>query len=283
MKSMLVVAALGAASALGPVDSSSRPAAREVARVQSQLDSAFVALSAADVSGLSAAQLARRFAIVATLRGYRDRGVFPHNYDFTTPTPYFIDRKTGTLCAVAFLMESTGRRDMVNRIAAANNNVWVPELAADTAVVAWLDREGLTLDEAALIQEPYMIDPGPAPTTPQVARYNNTATVASVASFGAALFSLSSDPSKSSAPFAVGALVGIVGIAVGRTGSDVMPDPSYRRLTVAAGAASLGIAALRHFQHRGALRQMEARKTLDIQPTANISEKSAGLTVALRF
>src|SRR5262245_6282528 len=36
-----------------------------------------------------------------------------------------------------------------------NNNVWVPELASDTAFASWLAASGLTLAEAARIQVPY--------------------------------------------------------------------------------------------------------------------------------
>jgi hypothetical protein len=85
--------------------------------------------------------------------------VFPHNYDFVAPTPYFVDRQTGTLCAVAHLLESTGRRDIVDRVAHANNNVWVTQLAGDTAFASWLDLNGITLAEAARIQVPYAISP----------------------------------------------------------------------------------------------------------------------------
>lgn len=44
----------------------------------------------------------------------------------------------------------------VDRVARANNNVWVNDLASDTAVTRWLDANGLTLHEAARIQLPYM-------------------------------------------------------------------------------------------------------------------------------
>jgi hypothetical protein len=90
--------------------------------------------------------------------------VFPHNYDFASPTPYFIDRKTGTLCAVAYLLESTGRRDIVNRVAEADNNVWVAKLSGDSAFASWLDTQGITLDEAARIQVPYVGGPSESQT-----------------------------------------------------------------------------------------------------------------------
>jgi hypothetical protein len=286
MKSILVVAALGAAGALGPVDtSSSRAEAREVARIRSHFDSVLVELGNADVSRLDASQRAHRSTLVATLRGYRARGVFPHNYDFAAPTPYFIDRKTGTLCAVAFLMESTGRRAMVNRIAAADNNVWVAALEGDREVASWLSQNGLTLAEAARIQVPYVggpTPPPPQPPPPAIARYNQHATIAGIASIGTTLLSIDGDPAHASKRYAVGALVGVVAVVMGRSTSDVRPDQGPRNLTLIAGATSVGIAALRMTQ-RGALQQAAARKALDIQPTANVIDRSAGLTVALRF
>lgn len=69
--------------------------------------------------------------------------------------PYFVDRKTGVLCAVAHLLESTGRRDVVDRVAALDNNIWVAQLAGDTAFRRWLDTHSLTSTEAARIQVPY--------------------------------------------------------------------------------------------------------------------------------
>jgi hypothetical protein len=82
--------------------------------------------------------------------------VFPHNYDFPgQAVPYFVDRKTGTLCAVAHLLASTGHRDIVDRVSKTDNNILVPRLAGDSAFSAWLTDNGLTLEEAAHIQVPY--------------------------------------------------------------------------------------------------------------------------------
>ncbi len=138
----------------------------EIARIHVHFDSVLVELEARDVSALSATRRSARTSLMRTLRAYSARGVFPHNYDFPDrPTPYFVDRKTGTLCAVAFLLESTGHRDIVDRVARANNNVWVAELRDDAAFADWLDEHGLTLDEAARIQVPYV---SPAEQTRQV-------------------------------------------------------------------------------------------------------------------
>lgn len=131
------------------------PLATEVPRIRAHFDSVLRELDARDISLLTSTQRDARAALQHTLAAYRDRGRFPRNYDFVAPTPYFIDQRTGVLCAVAHLLESTGRRDIVDRVAATNNNVWVPQLAGDSAFGAWLNSHGITLAEAARIQVPY--------------------------------------------------------------------------------------------------------------------------------
>lgn len=134
----------------------------EVRRIHAHFDSVMSELRLADASRLTSSQVAHRQSLMATLRGYDERAEFPHNYDFAAPTPYFVDRQTGTLCAVAFLLESTGRRDIVERVARFNNNVWIGELNADTAMGSWLHENGITLAEAARIQVPYTGDQPPS-------------------------------------------------------------------------------------------------------------------------
>jgi hypothetical protein len=132
-----------------------------IARIQHHFDGALEMLARRDLADLSSAQRANRASLVRVLTEYRDAGAYPRNYDFPgSPTPYFVDRKTGILCAVANLMASTGRRDLVDRVAAADNNVWVAELTDNTEFRAWLDEHGLNLDEAARIQVPYVDDGG---------------------------------------------------------------------------------------------------------------------------
>ena len=104
----------------------------EVQRIQAHFDSVLSELRARDVDGLTAKQLSERSNLIGVLATYRDRGVFPHNRDFGSQAiPYFIDRPTGILCAVAHLLESTGRRDIVDAVAAMDNNVWVNGLAGN--------------------------------------------------------------------------------------------------------------------------------------------------------
>jgi hypothetical protein len=145
----LVVVPVGVATKVG----SAATAASEVRRIRAHFDSVLAELGQRDLGELSAAQRATRASLLAELRGYRDRGEFPHNYDFPGRLiPYFVDRKTGAMCAVANLLAVSGRRDIVDRVAHANNNVWVDELVGDTAFTHWLDASGLTLREAARIQ-----------------------------------------------------------------------------------------------------------------------------------
>jgi hypothetical protein len=143
----------------GRVEGAASDAGRraEVERIRGHFDSVLVELAARDVGTLPPAQRARRASLVATLAAYRDRGIFPRNHDFPgQAVPYFVDPRSGVLCAVAHLLESTGRRDMVDRVSRGENNVWVAQLASDTAFTGWLSANGLTLAEAARIQVPYV-------------------------------------------------------------------------------------------------------------------------------
>jgi hypothetical protein len=134
----------------------SHPApAGEVARIQAHLETVERELLARDVGHLSAAQRAARARHVRVLREYREAGVFPHNHDFPGErVPYFVDEH-GTLCAMAYLVSRSGRPDLVERVAATRNNAYVPELAEDAELAAWLREAGLSLEEAARIQPTY--------------------------------------------------------------------------------------------------------------------------------
>ncbi len=129
------------------------PAADHVRR---HLDSVLVELRTDYVPTANDERQTRRARLVEELAAYRNRGEFPHNYDFPGQlVPYFRDRQTGTLCAVGDLLAFTGRSDIVDRVVHLDNNVRVASLAGDTAFRRWLDDNGLTLAEAARIQVAY--------------------------------------------------------------------------------------------------------------------------------
>jgi hypothetical protein len=96
---------------------------------------------------------------VERLSRYRRRALFPKNQRFPgRALPHFID-DLGTRCAMGHLIESSGERELVQRIAEERNYARLPELTDIPELVVWLEANGLTLDEAARIQPQYC---GPA-------------------------------------------------------------------------------------------------------------------------
>lgn len=97
---------------------------------------------------------ASRAAAIDLLREYRERGDFGQNFEFPGQRqPYFVDRD-GRRCAVAYLMDRTGKHALVLEIAAARNHAWVAELIDDPRLQQWLQQQGLSAAEAARIQAP---------------------------------------------------------------------------------------------------------------------------------
>ncbi len=144
-------AALFGASTPSPVSSAR---AAEVMRLERHFDSVDTELKSRDVSALNAAQRANRAQVVSWLRDYRNADRFPVNDKFAQPTPFFRD-KNGVLCAMAYLIDRSGRGDIVDKVAATRNNAYINELADDPALIRWLDTWGLSVAEAGRIQPSY--------------------------------------------------------------------------------------------------------------------------------
>ncbi|MBI3723953.1 hypothetical protein HY251_08385, partial [bacterium] len=162
----VLVLAVAAGLAKGPLpaegtDEREGTEAAQVARIRAHLEGAEALLRRRDLSALSPNQRAARERHVEALRAYRERGVFPHNHDFEGRRPAFVDDH-GTLCAMAHLIATSGRLDLVRRVAATRNNAYVRELAGDPELVAWLEAAGLTADEAARIQPDYDFERAPS-------------------------------------------------------------------------------------------------------------------------
>jgi hypothetical protein len=148
---------LSAAARYGPRPADARELHRraEAGRLRAHFDSVDRELRARDVSRLSAEQRAMRTKLISWLRDYRNAGTFPENDRFTDRAmPFFRDSR-GTLCAMAYLVDRSGRTDIVDQIAKTRNNAFVRELTGNPALVAWLDASGLSVDEAARIQPTY--------------------------------------------------------------------------------------------------------------------------------
>lgn len=264
----------------------------EVARIRAHFDSVLAVLPSRDVAALSAAQRASRATLLQTLRGYRDAGVFPHNYDFpAAATPYFVDRKTGTLCAVAYLMESTGRRDIVDRVARADNNVRVHQLAGDTAFNAWLAAHGLTLDEAAWIQVPYVVDDTPmASVGSRDPMYNMASTLSTAGATTLGLVNALGNRDghgrlRNLAGMTAGALSVGVGVA-GLASSNASPLAAASLVT---GGLSMFVSTrgfLRHRELQVAKRDAERARSAStsISPIVPVGgSRTTGVSVAIRF
>ncbi|MEO5818086.1 MAG: hypothetical protein ABIT20_22645 [Gemmatimonadaceae bacterium] len=265
--------------------------AAEVMRIRAHFDSVLSQLSAREVSGLTAAQRTRRTAVLEMLRAYQTRGVFPHNYDFPgEAVPYFVDRKTGTQCAVAHLLASTGHRDLVDRVARANNNVWVRELAGDSAFTRWLSDNGLTLKEAAFIQVPYAQPVSQA----EVARNVGFAVAAPFALGGAMATTLWNLTSNSDGHRTRVSKIGVIsGLATVGLGAAVLAKSEFNRGYAASGVAvgltSVALSMRSMSNHSTIMAQREAEKARMIAQTAVVpmvdasNGGSAGLAVSIRF
>jgi hypothetical protein len=148
---------LSAAARYGPRPADARELHRraEAVRLRAHFDSVDRELRARDVTRLSAEQRAMRKKLISWLRDYRNAGTFPENDRFPDlAMPFFRDSHR-TLCAMAYLVDRSGRTDIVDHIAKTRNNAFIRELADDPALVAWLEASGLTVDEAARIQPQY--------------------------------------------------------------------------------------------------------------------------------
>src|SRR2546423_8718333 len=127
----------------------------ERARLRAHFDSVDRELRARDVSALSVSQRASRTRLIAWLRDYRDAGRFPENDRFPNRmVPFFRDSR-GTLCAMAYLVNRSGRGDMVDRVAQPQNNAFIADLAADPELATCLNHVGLSVSEAARLQPTY--------------------------------------------------------------------------------------------------------------------------------
>lgn len=262
----------------------------EVARIRSHFDSVLTELASRPAGQRDAQRAARRATLMHALRDYRDRGVFPHNYDFPgRAVPYFVDRKTGTLCAVANLLAYSGRSDIVDRVARTDNNVRVAQLVGDTAFVRWLDANGLTLGEAARIQVPYMAGPT---TSAQDARNMTFFIVAPVAVGGAVVSSVWNASGNSDGHRRAGNVMGMISGALSLALSATSAGKDGVPVAASAASAALGGMSIA-LGVRGLSRQRQlanVKHEEEHTPVASVSlapivsvNGGAGVSVAVRF
>lgn len=106
-------------------------------------------------AGLTGEARRNRARHIEELERYRKRGRFPRNVRHPgRRLPIFVD-DAGTRCAMGHLIEQAGGGDLVRGVARRHNLARVHELAVIPSFMAWLMANGLTVDEAALIQPSY--------------------------------------------------------------------------------------------------------------------------------
>jgi hypothetical protein len=137
----------------GDVDSQHRQL--EAGRLRAHFDSVDTELRLPTALPLTPVQRMGRATLIGWLREYREAGSFPRNDRFPDRAmPFFRDSR-GVLCAMAYLIDRSGRRDLVDRVASTKNNAFIPELAGDPELRTWLDSVRLSVAEASRIQPTY--------------------------------------------------------------------------------------------------------------------------------
>ncbi len=209
---------------------------REVERLRAHFDSVDVELRSRNLLQLSPTQRMARATLIGWLREYREAGEFPRNDRFKNLAMPFFRDSDGVLCAMAYLIDRSGRGDIVDRVASTRNNAYIAELADDPALRAWLDSAGLSVAEAARIQPAYD-GPGFIDDDDVSATYAVTSILASGASLATIALNLIS-------PTAPTGMAGIIAGGVGLFAGAVNLNESGETQTVAAANMIIGSAAV---------------------------------------
>ena len=272
-----------------PSDSTGAP---ELGRLERHFATVLRELRQADVSGLTSAQSIARSMLIERLEDYAAARRFPHNHVVRGKyVPVFRDEH-GTLCAMGFLIASTGHGDLVDDVARTANLARISELARDTRLTAWLDSTGLTIAEAARIQPSYPGDPprgDPPPVITQTrlerrvktSYYFGSAAAGSLSTLASVLniFATNSDPDDARRTAVMGLVTGTAQLGLGAFVLDRPGTPmrvGLANILVGGTAVGSGVWRLRHPTQRRV-----ADKRVSVSPV--ISASGIGVELAARF
>ncbi len=96
----------------------------------------------------------QRAANLSRFRAYQQAGVFPSNTFDTRKLNVWMDAD-GHLCAAATIINASGQSDLVKRVASQSNFIRLADMRQGP-LMDWILTSGLTQDEIAAIQEPFM-------------------------------------------------------------------------------------------------------------------------------
>lgn len=97
---------------------------------------------------------AARAANLTRFRAYQQKGAFPSNTYDGRKLNVWLDEQ-GRFCAAASIMIASGKADLAQQIAEQNNFIRLGNVKQGP-VMDWILTSGLTQDEIAAIQEPFM-------------------------------------------------------------------------------------------------------------------------------
>lgn len=129
-------------------------------RIKTHLAYAEMLLRSNEYLSLDPETRLKRETLLGHLHDYWVAGIFPRNYDRKNErSPCFID-KEGNICAVGYLVEKSAGRQMAENI---NKEFKYSKIAdMNSALLAeWIADNGLTKEEAAIIQPSYDWQPAP--------------------------------------------------------------------------------------------------------------------------
>lgn len=112
-------------------------------------------------------QVQARLRALDALEDYARRRRFTVNAAFPgRPVPHFIDDR-GTRCALAHVIEASGRGDLLQDLAAADNNAFISQLEDHEELTSWLATNGFSAEDVAFIQAPGYWPPETPPPPPE--------------------------------------------------------------------------------------------------------------------
>ena len=188
---------------------------------------------------------------------------------------------------MAYLIDRSGRSDIVAKVASTRNNAYIRQLATDPGLIAWLDSAGLSVAEAARIQPTYGGFPPDEPPVRDRDRVRSNVALAAIGLGGASLAATTLNVVEPSY------ISGFLGLVAG--GASVITGASYRdenrgtdrvaTAMIALGAVSLGssvygILTARNDRERDHERHRDGRRrrmSLQVTPDVTVRERAPQL------